>query len=46
MASRTSLKTIIDLEEVVRQEEEEFWPKEYQEDRVLRFGDTERVLFR
>ena len=46
MASRANLKTIIDLEEVVRQEEEEFWLKEQQGSHILRVGDTEDTLFR
>ena len=44
MASRASLKAIIDFEGIVVQEEEGFWPKEDQGDRVLRFGDTESTF--
>ena len=44
MASRASLKAIIDFEGIVVQEEEGFWPKEDQGDRVLRLG-TQRVRF-
>ena len=44
MASRASLKAISDLEEIVVQGEEGFWPKEDHGDRVLRFGDTESTF--